>query len=192
MASATRRSTASPSESANPGSPNPNTALGTRDRTIVIAATVAAVPDRSASISLRVVDDDNVSDVIDLLVTTDQEQFVAPNVRSLAQAFATTKVWVRAIYADEEPIGFAMLSDDDEKPMYYLQRFMIDQRHQGMGFGRQAMLLIHDYVQSRPRGDRIYLSYVPADGGPEHFYKSLGYEDTGVERGGELEAVLDL
>lgn len=146
----------------------------------------------TATISLREINDDNVSAVIDLSVSSDQVDLVAPNVMSLAQAFATTKVWVRAVYADSVPVGFVMLSDDDEKPRYYLWRFMIDEHHQGLGYGRQAMELVHDYVRSRPMGDRIYLSYVPADGGPEHFYKSLGYADTGVERDGELEAVLTL
>jgi len=144
------------------------------------------------SVSLREVNDDNVTEVINLSVAESQQNFVAPNVHSLAQAFATTNVWVRGVFADDEPVGFAMLSDDDEKPRYYLWRFMIDERFQGKGYGREAMALIHDYVRSRPGGDRIYLSYVPEDGGPEHFYKSLGYEDTGVVHDGEREAVLTL
>ena len=142
------------------------------------------------NVSLRPVDDDNVQAVIDLSVADDQHEFVAPNVKSLAQAFATTKVWVRAVYAEDVPVGFVMLSDDDEKPRYYLWRFMIDAKHQRQGIGREAMGLVHEYVRSRPGGDRIYLSYVPEDGGPEEFYKSLGYEDTGIEHDGELEAVL--
>jgi diamine N-acetyltransferase len=148
--------------------------------------------DRNDEVSMRPVNDDNVQSVIDLSVAEDQVSFVAPNVKSLAQAFATTKVWVRAVYAGEEPVGFAMLSDDDDKPRYYLWRFMIDHRYQGLGFGRQAMGLIHDYVRTRRGGDCIYLSYVPTDGGPWPFYRSLGYVDTGREHEGELEATLDL
>jgi diamine N-acetyltransferase len=146
----------------------------------------------TTSVTLREVNDDNVSDVIGLAVSPDQTQFVAPNVRSLARAFATTKVWVRAAYAGDVPVGFVMLSDDSEKPRYYLWRFMIDQDHQCCGYGRQAMALVHEYVRSRPVGDRVYLSYVPEPGGPGPFYKSLGYQDTGIEHGGELEAVLYL
>mgnify|MGYP000432231620 CR=1 FL=1 len=142
------------------------------------------------TITLREVDDENVQAVIDLQVAAEQTNFVAPNIKSLAQAFAAKKAWVRAIYADDEPVGFAMLSDDDEKPRYYLWRFMIDHRYQGLGYGRQAMALIHDYVRTRPGGDRIYLSYVPESGGPEDFYKSLGYEDTGRVHHGEVEAML--
>ena len=146
----------------------------------------------STVVTLREVNDDNVQAVIDLSVSEDQQDFVAPNVKSLAQAFATTKVWVRAVYSGEEPVGFVMLSDDDEKPRYYLWRFMIDHRHQRKGYGAEAMALVHDYVRTRPGGDRIYLSYVPADGGPERFYKRLGYVDPGREPAGELEAVLEL
>lgn len=142
------------------------------------------------TVELRPVDDDNVQAVIDLSVSDDQDAFVAPNVYSLAEAFATTKVWVRAVYAGDEPVGFVMLSDDEDKPRYYLWRFMIDAAHQGKGYGRAAMELVHEYVRTRPGGDRIYLSYVPAEGGPEPFYKGLGYVDTGTEHGGELEAVL--
>ena len=46
--------------------------------------------------------------------------------------------------------------------------------------------------KTRPGGDKIFLSYVRADGGPESFYKSLGYVDTGLVHDGEREAVLDL
>ena len=152
----------------------------------------ATIPTRADEISLRVINDDNVRAIIDLSVTETQTGFVAPNVRSLAEAFATDHVWVRAIYAGEVPVGFVMLSDDDTKPRYYLWRYMIDQRYQGLGFGRRALELVHDYVRTRPGGDRIFLSYVPADGGPEHFYKGFGYVDTGRVHGGEVEAVCDL
>ncbi len=151
-----------------------------------------AMGDDAGAVHLEEIDDRNVRAIIDLSVGPDQESFVAPNAVSLAEAFATTKVWVRAIYEDETPVGFAMLSDDDETPRYYLWRFMVDARHQRRGIGRRAMDLIHDYVRSRPGGDRLSLSYVPADGGPESFYKGLGYVDTGRVDGGEVEAVKDL
>jgi len=144
------------------------------------------------SITLRSVTSDNVNAIIKLSVTDTQDDFVAPNVKSLAEAFAAKDVWVRGIYAGEEPVGFVMLSDDESQPRYYLWRYMIDERYQGMGFGRRALEIVHDYVRTRPGGDRIFLSYVPADGGPEAFYKGLGYADTGVVHGGETEAMCRL
>ncbi len=143
----------------------------------------------AASVTLREIDDANVRAVLRLAVGPHQRAFVAPNAVSLAEAYATTKVWPRAIYAGEEPVGFAMLSDDDDQRRYYLWRFMIDQRFQGRGYGRAAMELVESYVRTRPGGERIHLSYVPAPGGPEPFYRSLGYEDTGREYDGEREMV---
>jgi diamine N-acetyltransferase len=69
---------------------------------------------------------------------------------------------------------------------------MIDARHQGKGYGSDALGLVHEYVRTRPRGQEIFLSYVPADGGPEGFYKKYGYQDTGRIEDGEREAAKNL
>ena len=151
-----------------------------------------AQPRAESVVHLRMVDRTNVKDVIKLSVSDAQEEFVAPNVHSLAEAYAAERAWVRAIYNADTPVGFLMLSDDDSQPRYYLWRFMIDERFQGLGYGAAAMGLLHDYVRSRPRGDEIFVSYVRAEGSPEAFYKGLGYVDTGTVRHGEHEAVLDL
>jgi len=148
--------------------------------------------DRTSTVTLRAIDDDNVRAVIDLSVSQEQKAFVASNVFSLAQAFATSSVWVRAVYADEIAVGFVMLADDSDKERYYLWRFMIDERYQHMGFGRDAMRLMHEYVATRPGGTKVYLSFIPADGGPGPFYRALGYVETGQVKDGEVEAALGL
>jgi diamine N-acetyltransferase len=147
-------------------------------------------PDSGAAVNLRIVNSENVETILKLSVSESQNEFVAPNVNSLAEAFAAEFVWVRGIYSGDEAVGFVMLSDNDIKPRYYLWRFMIDQRFQRKGIGEAAMALIHDYVRTRPGGDRIYLSYVREEGGPESFYKGMGYMDTGSVHHGEHEAVL--
>jgi diamine N-acetyltransferase len=149
-------------------------------------------PSAATTVTLRIVDSENVKAILDLSVSEAQSEFVAPNVWSLAEAFAADHVWVRAIYSHNDPVGLMMLSDDDAQPRYYLWRFMIDESVQRMGYGATAMALLHDYVRTRPGGDRVFLSYVRADGGPENFYKGLGYVDTGRIDHGEREAVLNL
>lgn len=153
---------------------------------------VVAMVDRTSTVTLRTVDDDNVRALINLSVSQDQRAFVASNVFSLAQAFATSNVWVRAVYADETAVGFVMLADDSGKERYYLWRFMIDEKYQHMGFGTHAMSLMHEYVVTRPGGTQVYLSFVPAEGGPGPFYRMLGYVETGLVKDGEVEAVLGL
>lgn len=143
-----------------------------------------------AEITLRDVTSDNVRAVCALAVAPDQEEFVAPNALSMAEYAVTTKAWTRAVYADDEPVGYVLLSDDDEQPRYYLWRYMIDQRYQGLGFGHRAMELVIEYVRARPAADGLFVSYVPGEGSPESFYKNLGFVDTGKVHGGEVEALL--
>ena len=136
-------------------------------------------------VSLREITRENLRPILNLSVTEAQDGFVAPNSVSIAEAHFAEDAWFRGIYAGEEPVGFAMLSLQPDKPQHYLWRFMIDHRYQGMGFGYRAMELIIDFVRSQPNADTLILSYVKEDGGPRDFYAKLGFTDTGEEHNGE-------
>ena len=151
-----------------------------------------ATPDRNSPISLRPIAEDNVNDIIRLDVTEKQRDFVAPNSVSIAQAAHTTDRWERAIYAGDTPVGYVLVSENREKPRYYLWRYMIDHRYQGCGFGRRAMEIVIDHVRGLPGAKEMFLSYVPDEAGPRNFYAGLGFVDTGVEHEGELEMRLEL
>lgn len=138
-----------------------------------------------AKVTLREVTKDNLSAVLHLNVKPEQEKFVASNAVSIAQAHYEEKAWFRAIYADETPVGFLMLYDDPETPEYFLWRFMIDKRYQGHDFGRRGLQLLIDHVRTRPDATELHLSYFPAEGGPEPFYRALGFTDTGEIHDGE-------
>ncbi len=142
-------------------------------------------PTRDAVVSLREVTADSLRNILRLKVGPQQEQFVADNAASIAEAHFEPKAWFRAIYAGETPVGFVMLYDDVEKPEYFLWRYMIDRRYQGMGFGRQALRQVIDYVRGRPGATEMLLSYVPAEGSPEPFYARLGFVNTGAVEDGE-------
>ena len=107
-------------------------------------------PSPQSEISLRKIDGDTVRAICALSVRPDQQKFVAPNAVSIAQAHFSDHAWFRAVYADATPVGFVMLEDQPEKPEYFLWRFMIDARYQGMGFGRRAAALLIEHVRSRP------------------------------------------
>jgi len=144
-----------------------------------------------AAITLRKIDGGNVRAVTRLATAPHQRAFVAPNAISLAQYAVADKAWTRAIYADDTPVGYVLIADEeDETYRYFLWRFMIDRRYQGMGFGNAAMELIIEHVRSRPGAVGLATSYVPLAGGPGEFYHRLGFVDTGEEDGGELETVL--
>lgn len=147
---------------------------------------------RQSKVTLREVTAKTVRTICNLSVTESQKNFVAPNAISISQAYFEPKAWFRAIYADETPVGFVMLFDNPEKPIYYLWRFMIDAKYQKMSFGRQAIRLLIDHVRTRPQATELLVSYVPEEGGPGPFYHKLGFKSTGEMEGNEEVAKLEL
>jgi diamine N-acetyltransferase len=147
---------------------------------------------RDSTVTLREITEATVNPILKLKVAATQEQFVANNAVSIAQAHFSNYAWFRAIYADETPVGFILLYDNPDEPTYYLWRFMLDERFQRMGFGGKAVGLLVEYVKTRPNATELLLSYVPKEGGPKAFYESLGFVHTGKEHEGELEMRLGL
>lgn len=69
--------------------------------------------DKNSTITLREVTKENLWDIFALEVAPEQSNFVATNEMSIAQAYLDREIaWFRAIYVDETPVGFLMLSDD--------------------------------------------------------------------------------
>ena len=135
---------------------------------------------KSSAVTLREVTKENLRSVLNLAVAPAQEKFVAPNAVSIAQAYFDREIaWFRAIYADETPVGFLMLSDEASKQKYFLWRLMVDARYQKLGFAKQAMLQLFDRVRTRPGAKEILCSCVPGEGSPQGFYESLGFTPTG-------------
>ena len=139
-----------------------------------------------ARVSLREITQGTVNSILNLRVTKEQERFVASNAVSIAQAHFSEDAWFRAIYADDTPIGFLMLSDQPDKGEYFLWRFMVDAQHQGKGYGRRALELLIEHVKTRPNAKELFLSHVPGTSSPEGFYCKLGFEHTGEKAGEEL------
>lgn len=150
-------------------------------------------PQRTSTVTLREVTKENLLDVLRLKVAPQQERFVASNAVSIAQAyFDRETAWFRAVYADATPVGFLMLEDQPEKASYYLWRFMVDQRFQGLGFGARALDLLAEHVRTRPGATELRLSCVPGDGGPGPFYERMGFRYTGEVEEAELVMVRPL
>ena len=137
-------------------------------------------------ISLREITADTVRTICDLQVLPAQGAFVASNAISIAQAYFEPKAWFRAIHADQTPVGFVMLSLDPALPEYCIWRFMIDARYQHLGYGTGALQLVIDHIRTLPRATEVLVSYVPAEGSPEPFYRKAGFIPTGQVIDGEV------
>jgi GNAT superfamily N-acetyltransferase len=146
------------------------------------------------TITLRHITADNTQAVQALRVTPDQERFVDSVTDSLAEAleYPHANPWFRAVYADDEPVGFVMLSWDVEPSPpeiigpWFLWRLLIDQHHQRKGFGQEVMRQVMDLVRAQGATE-LSTSYVPGDGGPSGFYARLGFVPTGdLDAAGEI------
>lgn len=137
------------------------------------------IPSKDAKVTLRKITAKTVRTICNLSVSEDQNGFVAPNAVSIAQAHFDKAAWFRAIYADETPIGFVMLAEKPKRGQHYIWRFMIDAKHQGKGYGQEALELIIKHVKKDLKAKAITLSVVRAKGSTEEFYKSFGFEFTG-------------
>jgi diamine N-acetyltransferase len=159
------------------------------------------VHDKTGQVSLREITGANRA-VVELLgVSAAQEHYVAGVAESLVEAAATpaARPWYRAVYEQDEPVGFVMISDGipDGYPEYlgpyYLWRMLIDARRQRQGLGTTALGLVVDYVRGRPGAEALLTSVVPGPGSPIGFYLAYGFARTGQVFGGEdvLELRLD-
>lgn len=143
------------------------------------------------AVSLREINADTVRSINNLRVAPEQAKFVATNAESIAQAYFHPEAWFRGIYADVEPVGFVMLEDwtqvpdsDPDAPIC-LWRFMIDERHQGFGYGRKALELVMTHIRSRDKLGYMLTSCVEGGHSPKSFYIAFGFRETGEIIDGE-------
>jgi diamine N-acetyltransferase len=132
------------------------------------------------TVSLREVTADNVRAICELELGPGQRKYVAPAAYSVAEFHYEPTGWMRAIYDGEELVGLVLLSLDPEARDYWLWRLLIAAPRQGKGYGRDAMRLVIDHVKTQPGATELLTSYVPGEGDPSGFYRTLGFEETGM------------
>lgn len=144
------------------------------------------------AVTLRPLTLDTWDDCIDLKVRDDQTEFVASNLYSIAEAQFYPGTVCRAVYADETMIGFLMYGPDagyspanERDAAYAIVRLMIDQAHQGKGYGYAAMEAAIDEITAMAQCRYIYLSFTPENSRAERMYRRLGFLPTDVIADGE-------
>ncbi len=145
---------------------------------------------------LRLVDIDryNYLSVLDLSAAPEQREVGATNQYSLAQAYAQPECVPLALYAENRPVGFAMYCLDEDDHQYWIYRLMIDQRYQGVGYGREAMHLLINRIRglSDEEHQRVYISFEPGNEIAKALYESLGFIPDGRVLYGEVVYYLTL
>ena len=145
-------------------------------------------------ISFRAITEDNFDAIVDMK-RPDDEDFVASNAYSLAQAWLyrdAGDVYPFAICEDDAPVGFMMLDEDLDERCLIIWRIRFPEENRFRGYGTAAIREIIRLAKESGKYDFLLISYDPENKVAEHVYKKLGFWPTGVFEHGEYELRLDL
>lgn len=128
---------------------------------------------------LKTISKDNWIKAISLKVREDQVKFVASNTVSLAQLNFLENFHAKGIYYGEEMVGFTLYGIDEDDNEYWIYRMMIDQKHQGKGYGKEAVQLVIEDIRAmkEPHNQTISLSYEPDNEHAKRIYEKMGFRE---------------
>ncbi|QHJ13904.1 Spermine/spermidine acetyltransferase [Paraglaciecola mesophila] len=133
------------------------------------------------NISLRDVTKDNWLDVIHLEITKEQENYVALNSESIAESSFYPHYVNRAIYRDNEVVGFIQFYQELEEGLpdeFYIAQFMVDVKYQGQGIGKIATKQVISEMSAIPECKKITILYMPGHHAMRKFYSQFGFKVT--------------
>ncbi|WP_296745555.1 N-acetyltransferase [Mesorhizobium sp.] len=143
-------------------------------------------------VALEPVGKGNRAAILALELLPEQQEFVASNAESLAEARHDDEAIARAVVAVGRVVGFLMYSapDDDDEAIIY--RFMIDRREQGKGLGRAAVAMALEEIRRLEHIRRVSICYEPENEAARRLYASFGFVEQGLDEDDEMIAVLEL
>lgn len=129
---------------------------------------------------------------VGLKLNEKQQKFLGNNELSLVQAYVSSVNDVYpflpfAIYSNDTVIGFTMIfyrpenNELSSKNCYGICRFMIAEKYQGKGYGREAILKIIEKIKTFPYGKApdVYLSFKHDNIVAKKLFLSVGFVETG-------------
>ncbi|WP_342389291.1 GNAT family N-acetyltransferase [Salinicoccus bachuensis] len=124
------------------------------------------------------INEDNFWKIINMEVNENQAGFVAPNVKSLAEAYLYRNdddVIPYAIQDQDEVVGFILIDIDAEKREFMIWRMMIDKRYQKRGYGKQTIQKAIEMARKTGKYDVLVADYVKENEVMGKLLKSIGF-----------------
>ena len=119
-----------------------------------------------------------------------QEEFLSPVSYGIAATVLNPQTsWQRVVLDDDEVVGFISANFDPDAPQEHfrsvLWRINVDADDQGRGVGRFAVGKMIE--EARERGfDHVNVIYEAGEGGPEAFFRRVGFTPVGETEYGEV------
>lgn len=129
-------------------------------------------------LTLEPVTPQNFRAVVRMELKPGQEQMVTSNAVSLAQcAIFPEPRHPRAICWNGEPVGFVMATEEDGR--IWIDRLLIDRRHQGKGYGRAGLAAYVAWLIETLNPEAIHISALPDNADALGLYRAMGFAETG-------------
>lgn len=127
------------------------------------------------------INEENYEAVLKLKITDEQNEakFIAPNVRSIADAYLYREagdVFPYAVQDGDEVVGFILLDEDEEEKELMIWRMMVDKDYQGKGYGRAIVEKVMEEFEADRRFDVLIADYVKGNDVMGKLLESLGFE----------------
>ncbi|WP_449395945.1 GNAT family N-acetyltransferase [Devosia riboflavina] len=145
----------------------------------------------SLSVNLKPITPDDHAAAIALAPYPEQQQFIATNADSLAEASQNSACRPMLIRGGNDAIGFAMAALDSDDGNQWIYRFMIDHRFQAMGLGTKALDLVISQIFKETGCARIMLGVRPTNFAAIRLYRRADFRPAGFEFDGEVAFCLD-
>lgn len=141
---------------------------------------------------LKDIDMSNFNEVIKLKLSESDQEMVATNTYSLAEAYADKISEPKAIYANNILVGFVMYDYDINKKTGFISRLMITSKYQRNGYARKALEIVLDDLRIKPNIEKIKIAYNPQNLKAKPLYLSVGFIETSDYLDEEIVAVINL
>ncbi len=127
---------------------------------------------------------ENRADVLALRVKPDQQGYIETTGQCLEEAAALPLWRPVGLYANRCLVGFAMYGcwkEEGASGRVWLDRFLIDGRYQGRGYGGQALRALLDRIAGEYACDEVYLSLYADNRAAEQLYRKFGFVYNGEQ-----------
>ena len=141
------------------------------------------------NVSLRAIDADNWEACIRLQPGEAGSQFIYANVYSIAESKVRPYMLPFGIYDGDIMVGFVMFSKEERDGNYWIHRLMVDEAHQGKGYGGAALREVVRRLSENSDCQTIYLSYSPENLDAERLYLRNGFVKGEIASWGEQTAI---
>ncbi|KPB06270.1 GNAT family N-acetyltransferase [Bacillus sp. CHD6a] len=129
-----------------------------------------------SNVYFKDIDVTNEYQVRNIKLKSGQEKYIETVDECLKEATIYQEWHPVAIYFGEGVIGFAMYGSFGINKDTWIDRIMIDEKYQGKGYGKIAMIKLMDIVSKEYDVNVIYLSITKENSTAYSLYKSLGFE----------------